>query len=208
MSEPPRPATYEDLCGLRDGVIGEIIDGELYASPRPAGRHAFAIAEVGADLVIEFRRKRRGPGGWWILIEPELHLGADVLVPDIAGWRRERMPQVPDVAAFELAPDWVLEVLSPSTARLDRYRKLPVYARHGVRHAWIVDPLLRSLEVYRLHGEHWLLVATHEGDAPLRAEPFEDAELDPSEWWIGPDDQPPPTSSSGSGSSGSAPPAR
>lgn len=191
MSEARRFATYEDLLRLPEHVVGEIVDGELYASPRPAARHAFAGSSIGADLGSTFGRRRGGRGGWWLLYEPELHLGPDVLVPDYAGWRRERMPQVPDVPAFTLAPDWICEILSPSTARLDRYRKLPVYARHGVGHAWIVDPALRSLEVYRLHGEHWLLVATHEGDAPLRAEPFDEVELDPSEWWVGPDESPP-----------------
>ncbi|HEX8152583.1 MAG TPA: Uma2 family endonuclease, partial [Thermoanaerobaculia bacterium] len=116
--------------------------------------------------------------------EPELHLGTDVLVPDIAGWRRERLPEYPDVAAFDLAPDWICEVASPSTARLDRIRKLPAYARHGVPFAWIVDPVQKSLEVYELHGEHWTLIATHEGDDVVRAQPFDAIDLNLDALWI------------------------
>ncbi|MDP2314935.1 MAG: Uma2 family endonuclease [Pseudomonadota bacterium] len=183
MSEARRLATYDDLRRLPDTMIGEIIGGKLYASPRPAPRHAAASSAIGVDLGAEYGRRRGGRGGWWLLDEPELHLGPDVLVPDIAGWRRERMPRLPTEAAFTLAPDWVCEVLSPSTASLDRYRKLPVYARAGVGHAWLVDPALRAVEVYRLEGEHWVLLASHAGDEPFHAEPFAEVELDPTEWW-------------------------
>jgi len=115
-----------------------------------------------------------GPGGWWILDEPEIHLGGDVLVPDIAGWRRERMPVLPDTAWFELAPDSVCEVLSPSTARTDRALKMPIYAREGVPHLWLVDPDARTLEVYRLLDDsHWLLLATLKDDDPVSQPPFD-----------------------------------
>src|SRR3954468_4688276 len=132
-----RPATYEDLCALPDHVIGELIAGELIASPRPSIPHSRASSVLSDDLGGPFDRGRGGPGGWWILFEPELHLGADVLVPDLAGWRRERMPVLRNVAYFELAPDWVCEVVSPSTARVDRVRKVPIYAREGVSHLWL-----------------------------------------------------------------------
>ncbi len=188
MTEARRVATHADLNGLPDRMVGEILGGELYTSPRPASRHARAASVLGGELVTGFgRRKSRGPGGWVILDEPELHLGADVVVPDVAGWRRDRMPEIPDVAAFTLAPDWVCEVLSPATARFDRQQKMPIYAREGVAHLWLVEPTLRTLEVFRRQGDHWLLLATHGGDTQVRAEPFDAVELDLSEWWSDPD---------------------
>src|SRR5947208_11163960 len=147
-----RPATYQDLLALPEHVVGEIIGGELIVSPRPGPRHAVAASVLGGELVPPYHSGRGGPGGWWILFEPELHLGDDVLVPDLAGWRRERMPALPDVVGFELAPDWVCEVISPTTARIDRGRKLRVYAREQGAHLWFVDPLARPIEVYRLEG--------------------------------------------------------
>jgi Uma2 family endonuclease len=125
-----------------------------------------------------------GPGGWWIVIEPELHLGSDVLVPDIAGWRRERLPVFPDVAYFDLAPDWICEVISPSTTRLDRVKKLPRYARNGVEHAWIVDPILRTLEVYCRDGNRFEPVDAYSSDAIIRAEPFDALELSLAALWL------------------------
>ena len=126
-----------------------------------------------------------GPGGWWILYEPELHLGADVLVPDLAGWRHERMPAIPNAPYVELAPDWVCEVLSPTTGRIDRIRKMPIYAREQVAHLWLVDPGLRTLEIYRLEAQRWVVVATHGGDEVVRAEPFDAVEIDLGRWWAG-----------------------
>ena len=127
--------------------VAEILDGELFLSPRPASRHARATSLLGSELTGAFDRESgnpAGPGGWWILDEPELHFGSDVVVPDIAGWRRERMPRIPDAPWFDLAPDWLCETLSPSTARIDRTRKLAIYAREGIRHVWLVDPMQRS----------------------------------------------------------------
>jgi Uma2 family endonuclease len=125
-----------------------------------------------------------GPGGWWIIDEPELHFGANVIVPDLAGWRRERMPQIPDVAYFTLAPDWVCEILSPSTGELDRTKKLSIYAREGVGHAWLIDPLARTLEVLRLENGHCAIIATHVGNQVVRAEPFAAIELNLKDLWI------------------------
>ena len=185
MADPARRrATYDDLLAVPSHVVAEIIDGELHTSPRPAARHARSASTLGMDLGAAFDRGRGGPGGWHILDEPELHLGADVLVPDLAGWRRTRMPEVPDVAAFTLSPDWVCEVLSPSTGRLDRAGKLPVYARAEVGHAWLVDPLQKTLEVLRREGPSWLLVTTFAGDAMVRAEPFDAIELDLAALWL------------------------
>lgn len=189
MSEARRKATYDDLLRVPEHLVAEIVDGELYTSPRPAARHAYASSGLGVDLTAPFARGRGGPGGWWILDEPELHLAEDVLVPDLAGWRWERMPSIPDVVAFELAPDWVCEVLSPSSARLDRIKKMAAYARHGVGHAWLVDPIAKTLEVYRLQDGLWLRIGAHEGDERVRAEPFEAVELEIGAWWL-PDTDP------------------
>jgi Uma2 family endonuclease len=190
MSPPKKPATYQDIIDLPEHKVGEIVDGELYVSPRPAARHAKVSSILGMDLGSPFQRGRGGPGGWWIVDEPELHFGQNVLVPDLAGWRRERMPRIPDVPYFELAPDWVCEVLSPSTAKLDVVLKLPKYARAGVKHAWIVDPMNRLLEVFRQEHEQWVLVATFGGDDKVRAEPFEAVELELAELWL---DEPVPS---------------
>jgi len=186
MAAPPdtkRGATYRDLERVPDTMVAEIVDGELFASPRPAPRHAVAASVLGAYLNTAFHQGRGGPGGWWILGEPELHFGEDVLVPDLAGWTRERLPSMPQEVFFTLAPDWVCEVISPHNERHDRMRKLPVYAREGVRHAWIVDPLEQSLEVLSLEAGHWSLLSTHRGDAIVRAEPFQAIEIDLLPLW-------------------------
>ena len=175
---------YDDLLKLPDNLVGEIVGGELYASPRPASPHARTSSLLGSELIGPFDRGRGGPGGWWILDEPELHLDGDVLVPDLGGWRREQMPRLLNVAAFELRPDWVCEVVSPSTARLDRVRKMPAYARHGVPHLWLIDPLAKVLEVYRLTAGAWTLLMTGGGNDLVRAEPFEAIELELAGLWI------------------------
>ncbi|AKU92505.1 Uma2 family endonuclease [Vulgatibacter incomptus] len=177
-----RPATYEQLEALPEHFVGEIVEGELIASPRPSGRHSFAALQLGYELNGPFHRGRNGPGGWWILLEPELHLGPDVLVPDLAAWRQERLPSV-RLPFFEVAPDWVCEVLSPSTARLDRFRKMRLYARAGVGHVWLLDPLERSLEVLRNDHGRFLIVEGHEEAARVRAEPFDEVELDLQALW-------------------------
>ena len=159
------------------------MDGELHASPRPAPRRSIAGSVLGGRLVPPFHEGRGGPGGWWILDEPELHLGRNVLVPDVAGWRRERMPHVPDTAYFSIPPDWVCEILSPSTAQLDRAKKLAIYAREQVSFAWLIDPSLGTLEVLRLDSGHWTILGTHYGDESVRAEPFTEIELELSALW-------------------------
>ena len=188
MDKPSRPrATYADLREVPDHLVAEILDGEVFASPRPASPHGHAQSSILIDLGAGFRGPGRGgigPGGWWLLVEPELHLGGDVLVPDVAGWRCERMPALPNVAAFTLAPDWICEVVSPSTGRIDRAKKLPIYAREQVRHLWLVDPLAHTLESYRLEGSRWLLLATFSGDDVVRAEPFDAVELSLAPWWL------------------------
>jgi len=182
---PPldRPATYEDLMKVPDIMVAEIVDGELHATPRPATKHTRAYSSLGIRIGGPYDHGIGGPGGWWILDEPELHLGRDVLVPDLAGWRRERMPQLPDAAHFTMPPDWICEILSPSTAKLDRTKKLAIYAREGVSHAWLLDPLARTLEVLRLGHGRWTIMATHIDAEVVSAEPFADVGLELSALW-------------------------
>jgi Uma2 family endonuclease len=145
-----REATYEDILALPPNMVGQIISGELIAMPRPAGDHSAASTALLGQLYDSFQRGRRGPGGWWLFGEPELHLGKEVLVPDLAGWRHSRMPVRSAAPYFTIVPDWVCEVLSPSTARIDRHLKRESYAREGVEYFWLVDPVRRTLEVLRL----------------------------------------------------------
>ena len=175
MPAAAKRATYEDLVNLPDHVVGEILDGELFASPRPASPHALAASVIGSDLLGGFHRPPGDPsglGGWWVLDEPELHLGDDVAVPDIAAWRHARMARVPSTAFFTLPPDWVCEVISPSTGQIDRGRKMRIYARAGIEHLWIVDPLLQTVECYRLDGGRWVVLRTVVGEGPERIEPL------------------------------------
>jgi len=180
-----RPATYEDILALPENVVGEILDGELVVSPRPAPRHAVATSAISATLGPPFQFGDGGPGGWWIIYEPELHLGENVVVPDLAAWRRTRMPSPPREAFFSLAPDWVCEVLSPSTSRTDRTRKMPIYARAGVFHLWLIDPLAQTLEVFSLNNGHWLLLAAHGGEDTIEAAPFEGVPVKLGRLWGG-----------------------
>jgi len=178
-----KSATYDDLLALPPNLVGEILDGELVVSPRPASLHARAASRLGMDIGGPFDRGRGGPGGWVILDEPELHIVGQVMVPDLAGWRRERMPEMPDVSFFELAPDWICEVLSPATATIDRSRKMRHYADAGVGHLWLVDPRVKTIEVYRLDGSGWRVVETYAGEVGVRAEPFDAIELDLGSLW-------------------------
>ncbi len=182
-AKPMREATYADIEALAPNLVGEILAGELVASPRPAPRHAKASTGLASMVGGNFGGFGSGPGGWCILLEPELHLGKDVVVPDLGGWRLERMPALPETAYFALAPDWVCEVLSDSTRRSDRMRKLPIYVRDRVAHVWLVDPVARTLEVYRLDGEGFRLVGTWGDTDKVRVEPFDAVELELSLLW-------------------------
>ncbi|MFH1469804.1 MAG: Uma2 family endonuclease [Pseudomonadota bacterium] len=201
MSAPPlpttpTPATYEDLLAVPDHFRGELIAGELIVAPRPGLAHANAGIDLGADLRVRFGRSGP-PGGWWILIEPELHLGQPdprslVLVPDLAGWRRERVPVLPAVSAFTLAPDWIAEILSPGRESYDRIRKADLYARLGVPWLWLVDPVEETLEVYELREGIYARIQAAEGRRAVQARPFEAVELDMTTWWL-PSGEPPAT---------------
>ncbi len=186
VSQPASsPATYQDVLDAPPHVVAELIAGQLYTHPRPAPPHATAASVLGMDIGGPYHRGRGGPGGWWILYEPELHLDRDVLVPDLAGWRRERMPEPPKTAYSELAPDWVYEVLSPAPARVDRVLKGPVYARARVSYVWLVSTAEQTLEVLQLDGASYRLVATHGGDATVRVEPFPAVALEQPALWAG-----------------------
>jgi Uma2 family endonuclease len=177
-----KDATYDDLCDVADNYVAELFDGELYATPRPMPRHTHAASVLGIKIGAPFHR--RGPGGWIILDEPELHLRDDVLVPDIAGWRRERLPELAAEAYVTLAPDWICEVLSPSTEAIDRGKKLAIYAREGVSHVWLVNPVQQTLEVLVLDRGRWASMRTHEGSANARVPPFDAIELELGALWI------------------------
>jgi Uma2 family endonuclease len=184
MADPAqRRATYEDLMAVPEHLVAELIEGTLVTSPRPASPHGVSASVLGIELGGPFYRGRGGPGGWVIIDEPELHLHGDVLVPDLAGWRRERMPEVPDVVGFELAPDWVCEVLSPSTERIDRVQKMPLYARAGVAHLWFVDPIAQRLDAFRVQSERWTVLGTWYGEDHVRVEPFDAIELELGALW-------------------------
>ena len=191
-TETMKRATYEDVLNAPEDKVAEILDGELVLSPRPAPRHAVAASVLGMALGNPFHQGAGGPGGWWILDEPELHFGEEIAVPDLAGWRRDRMPAIPDEAFFTLAPDWVCEVLSPSTERVDRGKKLKAYAAAGVTHAWLVKPSDRTLEVLRLRDAAWTIVAVWEDTAVVRAEPFEAVDLELGRLWADPMPPAPP----------------
>lgn len=182
--KPPPEHVYEALERLPPHVVGEIIEGELHVSPRPRMVHGRAAFRLGKQLApFDQEPETEGPGGWVIIPEPELHLSGNVLVPDLAGWRRERMPEIPDVVGVELAPDWLCEVLSPSTEALDRSRKMTLYAREGVNHLWLVDPRIQLLEIYRREGERWHRLGAHTGSATVHAEPFEASKLKLGSLW-------------------------
>ncbi len=184
--DPLKEATYADVLAAPENKVAEILDGELFVSPRPAPRHAVVGSRLGIVLGNAFDRGRDGPGGWWILDEPELHFGKQVLVPDIGGWRRERMTAIPDEAFFSLPPDFVCEVLSPATERFDRGKKLRIYAEAAVAHAWLVNPRERTLEVLRLREVSWTIVAVLTGSEAARAEPFEAIVLELGSLWPDP----------------------
>ena len=195
MGEPavkrPTRATYADLEAVPPHRVAELVRGVLHVFPRPAPRHAHASSRLGVKIGGPFGLGEGGPGGWRILDEPELHVPdpaepgeIDAVVPDFAGWRMERMPELPETAYFTVAPDWIGEVLSPSTAAFDRAEKMPLYAREGVLHAWLVDPLARTLEVFARNPDaRWLLLAVHRDAARVRAEPFDAIELDLGVLW-------------------------
>ncbi len=183
MSAARKNATYQDLLAVPSHLVAEILNGTLYTHARPATLHSQAASVLGEELGPPFKRGRGGPGGWIILDEPELHLGRDIVVPDLAGWTRQRMPELPDAPYLDIAPDWACEVLSPSTVKTDRAEKLPIYGVHGVGHVWLIDPDAHILEVFRLDGRTFRVISIHRDSDKVCAEPFEAFELDLSLLW-------------------------
>ena len=179
-----RRKLYEQLEALPPNKVGEIVDGLLIVSPRPSPPHAVAETALAGLLAPPFMFGRGGPGGWWILSEPELHLGDDVLVPDLAGWRRERLPQMPEGAAFSIVPDWVCEIVSPSSEAFDRDTKMAKYARLGIPHAWLIDPHTETLESFTNDGSAWSADQTVHGNAVARIAPFADVGLSLELLWL------------------------
>lgn len=182
-SSATKYATYEDVLNAPPSVVAQVIHGTLSLLPRPRNIHARTSSRLGVDLGGPFDRGRGGPGGWVLLDEPELHLKDDILVPDLAGWRRTRMSEMPDEAFFSLSPDWLCEVLSPSTEQIDRVDKVPIYALNRVPHVWLLSPGAKTLEVLELDGPTFRLIATHKNDEKVRARPFDAIELDLGALW-------------------------
>jgi len=187
MSALPKIAQdlYAELCDLPPHVTGEIIGGQLYAQPRPAGPHAMSDSNLLIEIGMAFQRGKGGPGGWWIINEPEIHFVRDVevCVPDIAGWRKERMPKIPRGHRFKIVPDWMCEVLSPSTAKKDRVVKMPVYAQYGVGFLWLVDPLERTLEAFALREGRWTVIGLFQDGETVQVAPFEELALNLGDIW-------------------------
>lgn len=176
---------YSRLTELPDGLTGEILNGQLHAQPRPAGPHARAEYVLQIEIGGPFDRGKGGPGGWWILVEPEVHFVRDteVCVPDLAGWRRTRMSAIPLDQGFEVVPDWICEILSPATESKDRQIKMPIYARYGVGSAWLVDPLKKTLEAFELKVGDWRSLGLWREDEEIAVPPFDAVRLALRDLW-------------------------
>ena len=175
---------YEELCQLPDHMVGEILGGELEVSPRPSLEQANSSSGLTGILREPFHYGRNGgPGGWWILVEPEVHLDETVFVPDVAGWRKSRVSGPLKGQFSELAPDWVCEVISPSSVRHDKITKMHLYAKFQIPHYWLVDPFGHVLEVFELQGEKWVLHSAYAKEDKVSAPPFEAIEFNLGDLW-------------------------
>ncbi|MGC9193926.1 MAG: Uma2 family endonuclease [Syntrophobacteraceae bacterium] len=186
MSESAKKkATYEDLYGIPENMTGEIVDGEMIVHPRPSRKHIFAASRLDKKLGAPYEfGEGGGPGGWIILVEPEIQLGEHTLVPDLAGWRKERFPVEEETNSISVAPDWICEILSPSTYRLDKIIKMPIYATCGVGFFWLIDPINRTLDAYRLESGKWVASGSFYEDDKVRAEPFQEVEFNLGDLWL------------------------
>ena len=179
-----KEAGYDDLYQVPENMVGEIIAGELVVSPRPSPRHSHTVSVLDIRIGPPYRFGEGGPGGWIILFEPEVAFDEHLLVPDLAGWKKEKLTNPPETNFIAIAPDWICEVLSPESFRRDRIKKMPIYAQYKVPFLWLVDPIARTLEVFRLESGRWSLLSTHADNDKVRAEPFQEIELDLSYlWW-------------------------
>ncbi|MEJ2388537.1 MAG: Uma2 family endonuclease [Chromatiaceae bacterium] len=186
MQPAPQPTLYDLLESLPEGLTGEILDGQLHTMPRPSAPHGRASAMLSDGIFGPYDRGRGGPGGWWIFVEPEVHFIRDreVAVPDLAGWKRQRMPDPPQDQRFEVVPDWVCEIVSPSTESKDRRIKMPLYARYAVPFAWLVDPIARTLEAYTLEAGNWREIGRFSTADQVTIAPFEAVTLDLDGLWL------------------------
>lgn len=186
MNSPAKKikSVHEQWIELPDHVVGEIISGELHVSPRPALKHGNATSSLLHELMGPFHKGKGGPGGWVIMMEPEIHLADHILVPDIGGWKRDKIPAITNETFFSISPDWVCEVLSPSTAGFDRVKKMPIYLEQNVKHIWLIDPILKTLEVFENNKTSWILVKTFMNDDKVRCVPFLEIEIDLSVLWV------------------------
>lgn len=183
-----RRATYVDLEAVPPLLVAELIGGQLVTHPRPTGQHSHSHFRLGSVLGPPLDEAIDGPGGWRFLTEPELHLGDEVTVPELAGWRVDRIPGPPapdplSPVKIELVPDWVCEVLSPSTEKYDRHEKRDIYAAAGIGHLWLVDPRLSMVEAFVLRDGTWQLAGTFSGDGRVRIPPFEVIEFSLGRLW-------------------------
>lgn len=176
-------ATYEDILALPENIVGEILNGRLETHPRPAPRHALAASSIGDELMSPFQKGKGGPGGWWILDEPECHVDADIFVPDLAGWRKQRMLHLPETVWFETVPDWACEIISPSSVVRDRVTKMAIYARLGIAHVWLIDPIAQTLEAYELQNAHWVLLKSYAKTEEVAIAPFAEYSFSLANLW-------------------------
>lgn len=180
-----KKATYEDLYAIPENMIGEIIDGELIVTPRPSRKHVYATSALDKRLGSPYQfGEGGGPGGWIILVEPEIKLDEDIVVPDLAAWKRESFPRLEETNWISVAPNWVCEILSPSTFRNDKVKKMPLYGRHAVDHIWLIDPLVKTMDAFRLESGRWFLLGSYAENDKVRVEPFQEIEIDLGDLWI------------------------
>ncbi|NOQ35002.1 MAG: Uma2 family endonuclease [Methylococcaceae bacterium] len=178
-----KEVSYDDILDLPENIVGEILNGQLETHPRPAPKHALAATSMAGELVLPFQKGRGGSGGWWILVEPECHVDTEVFVPDLAGWRKLKMPKLPETAWFEITPDWVCEIISPSSVRRDRVTKMEIYARLGISYFWIIDPIAQTLEAYQLQNKHWVLLKSYADAEEIAIAPFAEYSFSLANLW-------------------------
>lgn len=185
MSDPAKKVvTYSDLYDIPANTTGEIINGELIVTPRPSRKHVYATSALDKRIGPPYQfGEGGGPGGWIILIEPEIGFGENILVPDLAGWKEERYPQEEPHNWISVAPDWVCEVVSPATQRIDKIEKMPIYARHEVPYLWLINPVAKTLDVFRLKAGEWVVSGLYAEGAKMRAEPFIEIEINLDDLW-------------------------
>jgi len=177
-------ATYEDILALPENTVGEILNGQLETHPRPAPKHALAASSMGMEIGLPFQKGHGGSGGWWIIDEPECHVSNHIFVPDLAGWLKKRMPTLPETAWFNIRPDWVCEIISPSSASRDRVTKMYIYANLEIPYYWIIDPIGQTLEVYQLQEDKsWRLLKTYANDDNVKVAPFDSYSFSLANLW-------------------------